>query len=290
MKRLAVIANRQKPGVDAALRVVHAWADRHRVSIETNLEREPDPQTSGPFSDNEVNGLRQRFEGSDMVLTLGGDGTLLYSAQVVAGLGIPVLSANLGSVGFHTQVEPSVLEQALERVLEKRYRLENRLLLKTQITGGEPAERIVLNDIVISKSAWGHMVHLRIQINDQPATDVSADGVLVASPTGSSAYNFAAGGPVLAPSLEAMVLNAICPHRMHFAPLVVGADAEVTIRFHPTKPLEEAQLLVDGQPWRLFTHTETLKISRAGMYLPLVVFDDDFYRKLREKLRWGGLF
>ncbi len=225
------------------------------------------------------------------MITLGGDGTLLYGAQVVAPLGIPVLAVNLGSLGFHTQVEPADLVIGLEAFSSGAFSIQPRLLLQPSLHHEPEAVNpyFALNDIVISKSAWGHMVHLRLFINGETVSDISADGLVIATPTGSSAYNFAAGGPILLPSVEALVLNAICPHRMNFSPLVVPGGVDIEVQFHPRKPLEEAQVLVDGQPWRSVSHEETLKISRAAMYLPLVVVHQNFYGKLREKLRWGGL-
>ena len=152
-----------------------------------------------------------------------------------------------------------------------------------------PNPAVALNEIVISKATWGRMVHLRVHIDSAPVTDLFADSVLVATPTGSTGYNFSAGGPVLEPGLEAILVNATCAHRMNFSPLVLNARSEITVEFHDRKPREEACLLVDGQAWCAVSHEERLKISQAPMYLPLIVFEENFYRKLRDKLAWGGL-
>ncbi|MGI8908546.1 MAG: NAD(+)/NADH kinase [Candidatus Sumerlaeaceae bacterium] len=293
MKRLAVLGNREKPGMEAALAQIRAWAKEAGVEVETNPRSEASEtdRSEGPFGPSTIQQLQGQFSGCDLIITLGGDGTLLFSAQVAAPLGIPVLSVNLGSLGFHTQVAPDDLVNALNMVSECGARVEKRVLLQAVLeneSGSVVHRGIALNDVVISKSAWGHMVHLRMNINGLPATDVSADGLLVATATGSSAYNYAAGGPVLAPTVDALVINAICPHRMYFAPLVVPAETEITVEFHPQKSLEGAQFLVDGQPCCTISRDQCLKISKAPVYLPLIVFDDDFYGKLREKLRWGG--
>lgn len=286
-----MLANRNKPGVGNALREIEGWANRTGVEVVSNPGPESGSETEDPFAGATQQHLRATFAGAELLITLGGDGTLLYGAQVVAPLRIPVLSVNLGSLGFHTQVEPPELALALELFAEGRFSVQPRMLLQAVL--GSPAEgpepALALNDVVISKSAWGHMVHLRLFINGETVTDISADGLVIATPTGSSAYNFAAGGPVLYPTVEAIVLNAICPHRMNFSPLVVAGEVEIEVQFHPRKPLEDAQLLVDGQLWRSVAHEETLKISKAAMYLPLVVVHQNFYGKLREKLRWGGL-
>lgn len=296
LNRIAVLGNREKPGMQSALHEVEEWARSIGATVETNPARKKPSKSSrsseGPFGPSSIEQLQQQFAGADLIITLGGDGTLLFSAQVAAPLGIPVLSVNLGSLGFHTQVSPENLRSALQEVAQGSARIENRMLVQAvlQTTDGTEVRRaIALNDVVVSKNAYGHVVHLRVRINGKPATDVSADGLLVATPTGSSAYNYAAGGPVLGPTLDALVLNAICPHRMYFSPIVIPADAELLVEFHPLKSIEEAQFLVDGQPCSTISRDQQLKISKAPMYLPLIVFDDDFYGKLREKLRWGGL-
>ncbi|MCX7625504.1 MAG: NAD(+)/NADH kinase, partial [Candidatus Sumerlaeaceae bacterium] len=218
-------------------------------------------------------------------------------AHLVASLEIPVLSVHLGSLGFHTQVEPSALGRALDAVHAGQFDIENRMLLKLEIRSkasegpsGLLGDALALNDIVVSKSAWGRMVHLRITVDGRPASDLYADGFLVSTPTGSSAYNYAARGPVLEPRIEAIVLNAICPHRLNFAPIVLSAEHVVGVEFHPRKPSEEAQLLVDGRPWGSVSDEAELKIYKAPVYVRLITFEDRFFEKLREKLAWGGLF
>jgi NAD+ kinase len=273
-----------------------SWAAPKGVEITSNLDAGGSLEGEAPGRLPDDDSLRESFAGADVAVTLGGDGTLLYAAHVVAPLAIPVLSVHLGSLGFHTQVEPGNIIKCLDVVLAGEFRTEPRLLLQAELDGpgvsGDPTKpriMLALNDVVVSKSAWGRMVHLRICINGKPASDLFADGLVIATPTGSSAYNYAARGPVLEPSLEAIVVNSICPHRMNFSPLVLGPNTAITVEFHPRKSLEEAQLLVDGQAWCFVSHEEKLKISRAPMYLPLIVFEDTFFQRLREKLAWGGL-
>lgn len=298
MKRIAVVANRDKPRAFIELEKIQQWAQDHGIDVATDLRELPggDTPCAGGFILSNIHEIRQRYQGCDLAVTLGGDGTLLYGAHIFAPLGVPVLAANLGNLGFHAQIVPDEILTALDAVLAGDFRTEPRLLLQAQLQSAESEPEqtrdgvtFALNDIVVSRSAWGKMVHLRLFANGQAISDLSADGLVVATPTGSSAYNYAARGPILEPDFEAIVLNAICPHRMNFSPLVVSANTEVVIAFHPRKPLEEAQLLVDGQPWCSVSHDEELKISRAPMYLPLIVFENNFFRKLREKLAWGGL-
>jgi NAD+ kinase len=293
MKRVAVLANHEKSGVATLLDSIRNWAAHRELEFVAN----PGPDTqlavgAGPFGDASTTDLIKSFTDSDVLVTLGGDGTLLYAAQLAAPLNLPVLSVNLGSLGFHTQVAPENLVQALDLVQNGRFETESRLLLHATVAGkinGDDRNIIALNDIAISKSLWGHMVVARILIDEQLLTDVAADAILVSSATGSSAYNFAANGPVLHPSVEGIILNAICAHRMKLSPLVIPPTATLQIDFRPRREMDQAQILVDGQLWTSLVDHERLKISRASMYLRLIVFEDDFYGKLRKKLHWGGL-
>lgn len=294
MKRIAVVANHEKEHVSEVVAQVRDWGARHGVEVvvafSDGSDKRPVPQLQ--FDPERMRELRAEFSGCDLALTLGGDGTLLVAAHAVAPLGIPVLSVNLGSLGFHTQVEPEGLAGALDLVATGEFRTEARLMLEARLErdgDGAPETALALNDLVVAKSAWGRMVHLRVGVDGVPATDVFGDGLVVSTPTGSSAYNYAARGPVLDPGLEAMLINVICPHGMSFSPVVLRPTSRVEVEFHPRKPLEEANVFVDGQPWSAVSHLDRLKISRAPMYLPLIVLADDFYTKLRTKLAWGGL-
>lgn len=298
-----------------AVEEIRTWAGRHGIEVVCNLDYAQPSGASqgGAFGAVSETELRDRFEGADLTVTLGGDGTLLYAVRIVAPLQTPVLSINLGSLGFHTQAELPELPGCLDAVRDGHYRVEKRLLLEVtvenpdhqcppdqgaasppshvsnQFAPGPAGPIYALNDVVVSKSAWGHMVHLRLHADGKPLSDVDADSLVVATPTGSSAYNFAANGPVIVPWMEAIVLNAICPHRMNLAPLVLSPDSTLQVRAYRRSPLEEAQILIDGQAWHTLSPAGCLKISRAPLYLPLVTLHDNFYEKLRNRLRWGGL-
>jgi NAD+ kinase len=293
--KIAVIVHSLKKQSQALLEQLREWAKKHNYRVVTNLDLAENSELlsdAKPLPDETV---VEKFAGASWAVTLGGDGTLLYAAHLVAPLNIPVLSVHLGNLGFHTQVEPAGLQRALEAVHRGEYSVENRMLLQVEVQNkagdAKPVgSALALNDVVVSKSAWGRMVHLRINVDSQPASDLYADGFLVATPTGSSAYNYAARGPILEPKMEAIILNAICPHRLNFSPIVLSADHVVGVEFHPRKPSEEAQLLVDGRTWGSVSDSMQLKIYKASMYVRLIMFENRFFEKLREKLAWGGLF
>lgn len=292
LQTIGVLANLEKTGVNEAFQQISSWAERLDCKIVSNFTAHHNgPNMVNPFGV-DADGLREMFATVDLLISLGGDGTLLFAAQLVASAGIRVLSVNLGSLGFHTQVSPDNLVECLNQLATGDVVVENRMMLQVERMGpeGTIGPVLALNDVVVSKNAWGHMVTLRVSIDGEIVTDVAADALIMSSPTGSSAYNYAAGGPVLYPAMDAIILNALCTHRMQVSPLVLPASVELKIDLRPRRPDESAQVLTDGQPWIAIGEAETLKISRADVYLRLIVFENDFYGKLRDKLRWGGLF
>lgn len=290
---IGILANLEKPDVEAISSRIADWADKHDHKVVSNLDGLSNLKSSGtPFGYSDIAELKARFAHVDVLITVGGDGTLLYAVPIAAERQIPVLSVNLGSLGFHTQASPDNLEECLQRFQDGHFILQNRMLFRAaKLADGKEQDSIIaLNDIVVSKTAWGHMITLHLRNRDEVITDVSADALIVATPTGSSAYNYAAGGPVLAPDMECIILNALCAHRMRVSPLILPPDTELIVSIKPRRIVDSAQIVSDGQPWLVLDDGEFLKISRASMYLPLVIFENDFYGKMRDKLRWGGLF
>lgn len=293
--KIGILANLEKSGASRISDQIRSWAAKAGHTITSNLDKQPTSRAGGnPFGFETWETFCSHYADVDLVVTMGGDGTLLYAAPMAAARNVPILSVNLGSLGFHTQASPDNIEPCLAQIEASQYVVHNRMLFqarKTSATGSDTTPHLLgLNDIVISKSAWGHMVTLNVTDGDEVITDVSADALIVATPTGSSAYNYAAGGPVLSPDMEAFVLNALCAHRMRVTPLVLPPTSELSVTLKPRRPEDSAQILIDGQPWEMLTDSEVLKISRAPVYLPLIIFENDFYGKLRDKLRWGGLF
>ncbi len=228
----------------------------------------------------------------DWVIAIGGDGTLLKTARLVGASGVPILGVNSGKLGFMMQTTPDDLNDALERVFEERYSLDKRLVLQGRTgngTSGDAADDEVfsaLNDIVIDKGSICRVIELGIYINDEYVNDVMADGLIVSTPTGSTAYSLAAGGPILAPDMEAIVVSPICPHTLSNRAMVLAARDRVRVEVRADHP--DLLLTVDGQENVVIQPGSTVELCRADHTVHLIRFTDrSFYDVLRTKLKWG---
>lgn len=229
---------------------------------------------------------------ADWVIAIGGDGTLLKTARLVGASGIPILGVNSGKLGFMMQTTPDELGDALELVFEEKYTLDKRLVLHGR-TGNGAAEDAdagevfsALNDIVIDKGSICRVIELGIYINDEYVNDVVADGLIVSTPTGSTAYSLAAGGPILAPDMEAIVVSPICPHTLSNRAMVLAARDRIRIEVRADHP--DLLLTVDGQQNVIIQPGATVELCRANHAINLIRFTDrSFYDVLRTKLKWG---
>ncbi len=228
----------------------------------------------------------------DLLVTFGGDGTLLRAARSLAGRAVPVLGVNLGRVGFLTSVSRDQALASLDAFAAGDYRMSDRSTLNAimrDAEGRESSDLLALNDVVLHKGGVARVVRFQILIDDEPMGPVSADGLVVASPTGSTAYSLSAGGPVVVPSLEAIIVTPICAHSLGVRPIVVRGDA--VIRIEPSDPQPQDLLVsVDGQQTATLQAGGSLEVRTAASKVLLVRFGDSgFFRRLREKLHWGDL-
>ena len=231
-------------------------------------------------------------EAYDLVVVLGGDGTLLSVARTLAGK-VPILGVNLGNLGFLTEISRGELYPALVQVLAGRFRTETRSLFEIDLkrAGGEagPALRYrVLNDAVITKSALARIIELTLRVDGHLVARFRADGLIISTPTGSTAYNLSAGGPILSPPLGVAVLTPICPHALSLRPIVVPDSGAIEVTLET--PREEVYLTLDGQEGTSLSQGDTVSITRSKATVKLIkVSERTFYDNLRGKLRWGGL-
>lgn len=230
----------------------------------------------------------QLGEACDLAVVLGGDGTMLRAARVLADHGRPVLGINLGQLGFLTgfaasEARPSI-EAAIAGKLPRRTRM--RLAVTYRRTGGEPVVRHALNDAVVHQGAMARLVEIEAYCDDEFIASYRADGLIVATPTGSTAYNMAAGGPIVVPGQAAMTMTPICAHALTNRPLVIHATA--TIRLRLGAEVRGVILTVDGQWAHSFLPGDTVEIKAAEAPLILFASPQTFFDVMRDKLHWGA--
>jgi len=226
----------------------------------------------------------------DWVIVLGGDGTLLGAAREVAKYDVPILGVNLGGLGFLTGVALSKLYPVIEMVLKGQFEVESRLMLETRIIrgGGEICRFIVLNDVVINKGPLARIIDLDVYINDQFLTTFRSDGLIISTPTGSTAYNLSAGGPILYPTMTNFILTPICPFTLTNRPLILPDSDIISIKMREESE-EQVSLTFDGQVGFDFKYGDNALIYKSKEKIELIKPpDQNYFEILRAKLRWGG--
>lgn len=284
MKRVGIVT---KPGATEARGVVTellAWlAARGLVAV---LEKETAtlvPSASAPSV-----GKAELPGHVDLLVVLGGDGTLLSMARAVGDLGVPLLGVNLGGLGFLTATTLDEMLPALEAVLAGRMAVDERMMLAMRVrrNGQRLCEYAALNDVVISKSAMSRIIDFAVSVEGQHATAYRADGLVISTPTGSTAYSLSAGGPILFPTMDAIVLTPICSHTLTNRPIVLPGDLRVEVTLLVE---QEVMATVDGQTGVNLKVRDTVEIVKAASRIRLVRFPEkEFFSVLRTKLKWGA--
>ena len=225
---------------------------------------------------------------ADLIIVFGGDGTLLSVARLVGKKGVPILGVNLGSLGFITEMaRDEISTGVLDEIFSGKYHFEERIMLSADVyrKGRKIAQRTALNDVVINKSALARMVDFEIHINNQYVTSFRADGLIVSTPTGSTAHSLSAGGPILYPTLESFVMTPICPHTLTNRPIVLPDKFIIEIRIKSGK---DVYLTLDGQEGVPLKADDTVKIKKADFKTKfLLLHKRDYFKILRTKLKWG---
>ncbi|MDK2817188.1 NAD(+)/NADH kinase [Moorella sp. ACPs] len=282
MQQIGMVANLDKPRArEVALEIMAYLEDRGaKVLVSTSKAAALGcPEKGVP---------EKELAGADCLLALGGDGTLLRAARIVAGAATPILGVNLGHLGFLTEIELAELYPALDKLLAGDYRLEERMMLQGAV---RRPDRVLycqaLNDVVITKGAFSRMLRLEVYIGPAYLDTYPADGLIISSPTGSTAYSLSAGGPLVSPQLQVMILTPICPHTLYSRPLVVPAEQQIRVHVHAQGA--EVMLTVDGQQgWRL-ENGDVVTVTRWEVPTRLIrLKNNTFYSLVREKLREGG--
>jgi NAD+ kinase len=274
-----------KPNAPGAIRLVPdllTWLDGRGVTVRLD-DVAAGYAGSGP-------GLPREHvpDGCDLAIVMGGDGTLLSAARAVGGRAIPILAVNLGGLGFLTAIVVSDLFPELDRALTGEHRLTRRRLLQVAVRRGDEvvAEYQALNDVVIAKSQIARIVDLDVWAGDSFVCEYKADGLIVSTPTGSTAYSLAAGGPIIFPTVGAVCITPICPHTLTNRPLIIPADLPVRVVGHMKD--EDSFLTVDGQVGGLLEPGDTVECMASKSEVLLVQTPGKtFFDVLRQKLKWG---
>lgn len=280
--KFGLFANITREGARCAIDMFIEWAGNtgHEIVLSTDLAQfTGDHLMYLPRSDIAAN--------SDIVVSMGGDGTMLASARDVGDTGTPILGINLGSLGFLTQLTPKQLIEALDAIAEGKYQIEERMLLKAQVEGDHrPSWPYALNDVVVDKGAISRLVEVQLRVNGEDIVTYRSDGIVIATPTGSTAYNLAVGGPILHPKMKSIVAAPISSFSLTTRPILFDADdvLEITVK----SPDRVVGLTLDGQVMVPLIDNAKVTITRAEYTLKFIVFPkNSFYKVLRNKLHWG---
>jgi NAD+ kinase len=280
IRTVGLVAKYQEPKAAEMVRWLVPWLNKRgrKVLVENGVIR--DAATSCT--------KKEMARKADLIVSLGGDGTLLNIAPLVERPDVPILGVNLGGLGFITEVAMDELESVLDKTLEGDYEVEKRMTLEIRVQSGKgkPHKFRVLNDAVITKGARSRIIDLETFVGDDYLCTYRADGLIISTPTGSTAYTLAAGGPILEPTLGAVVLSPICPHTLTNRPIVVRSDA--TIRVTLRSAGDTVVLSPDGQQGVRLNNGDKVEARDYGMPVSLIMLASrSYYDILRNKLKWG---
>lgn len=277
MPAVAIVPHHFRPQAAELARRAIAWLEVRGHEVRVPEEEGRLLGFTGQCCPNEKLG-----DGLDLAVSLGGDGTMLRTVDLVAESGAAVLGVNVGNLGYLTEVEPAGLETALERFFAGDCRLEARMTLSVEVTGCEVRSvRTALNEAVLQKTSTGHTVRLAISVNEEPFLTCAADGFIIATPTGSTAYNFSARGPIVSPRQRAIVLTPVSPHTLFDRSLVLNADDSVQLEVLEHRP---AELVVDGSNFGELAPGQVVVCSAAEHDARFVTFGGrDFHQILKTK-------
>jgi NAD+ kinase len=281
--RIGLIAREDRSDASEVLRELVRWLRRRGCQVVV------DPETAALVADGTRIVERGRLaEEVDLIVVLGGDGTLLSAAHMVGGRGVPILGVNLGHLGFLTATTLEALYPTLEPVLRGEYAAEERMMLATSLSrdGNVLAEYLALNDVVVTKGTQGRLIDLEVSADGQLMTAYRADGLIIATPTGSTAYNLSASGPILFPTMDAVVLTPICSHALTNRPIVLPATIRLDVALLADSP--NVVLWLDGQPGLPVTAKDVVQVRRADARIRLIRDPQKtYFQVLRTKLKWG---
>lgn len=282
--KIAVLAYNSDDRVRLSVEMIQNWAASHDF-IQMLWAEEIPESILGQVERSSQDQIRQ----AEVIISIGGDGTFLSAARMVTGLRIPILGVHTGKTGFLTDFPVEKLSQALDQIASGTYEVRPRLMMEIERKAGDFYEKdVVLNELLISPPSRTQMVNLSVEINGRYLTDYWADSLLISTPTGSTAYNLSAGGPILYPATEAFILTAVNPPSLSVRPLVIPASASLIIRENEN---QGCALLLDGRIEKMMQAGEEIVLRRSPWDTYIVHLTEyGFVDALREKLGWCGNF
>ena len=282
--RLGVLGHRGYEGIQDVLAELQRLAPQLGVSLFVERGLVDDAREAAP--------LAEETE-LDVLLTMGGDGTFLRGARFLRGRQIPIAGLNLGRLGFLTSGSREHLAQSLHEIAKGDFPVERRMALEAHVTDSAGREQYhwrAVNDVVLHKGGFARVLQLRAMVDGKEVARYAADGVIAATPTGSTAYSLSAGGPVIVPTVESILLTPVSPHTLAMRPVVLPPTAKLSLEV--LREATELLITVDGQVGAMFGAGETLHVQRSPDPILVARVDadaDGFFGRLREKLGWGGL-
>ncbi len=267
--------------------VLNLSKELKKEKIQFFVQKEIAEEIKKRFSQKIENSLdtNELIENSDIIISFGGDGTILATARLVGSHEIPILGVNLGKLGFLAEIAPEEVFEFIKKICKGKYRVDERMVLEAKVAG-ESESYFGLNDIVLDKAGSTRMVNIETYINDEYLITYTADGLIISTPTGSTAYSLAAGGPIIIPSSRVIVVTPICPHTLTARPIVIPDDSiiKVEIEFYG----KEILLTADGQIERKLKPPVEITIKKANYKVKLVKrLEIGYFDVLRSKLMWG---
>jgi NAD+ kinase len=281
MKNIGIISKPGKPEPPEILKELIPWLTGKGFNVFIDRETSDVMGIKG-YSRSEMPEL------VDVVVVLGGDGTMLGAARLVAEKGLPILGVNLGGLGFITEVNRSDLFTAIETMLRGECSVEERIMIQADImrNGEAITTYTVLNDLVITKGALARIIDLETQVDHSYVTTFKSDGLIMSTPTGSTAYNLSAGGPIVHPVLDCIVLTPICPHTLTNRPIVLSGGSLIEVGLKSES--EDVFLTLDGQIGVSLKKGDVVKVKKSPHKTRLFIPSErDYFQVLREKLKWG---
>ena len=288
IKRIGIVLKPHQPQALKTICELTVWLGQRGIELAggPEIERERiEHETGCAVAQVESGNLAAAV---DLVLVLGGDGTMIATARLIGDEEVPVLGVNYGSLGYLTEFRIEELYEALEMILADNYRLDKRVMLAVELQRGADVvtRNRVLNDVVINKSALARIIEIEAYLNKQFVSSFRADGLIVATPTGSTAYNLSAGGPIIFPSMNAVVITPICPFTLSNRPLVVPEDAVIELLMKTDQ--EDVSLTLDGQVGFPLRVDDRVVIRKSRTTFNLIQPSNrNYFDVLRDKLRWG---